>query len=176
MLRCFSVVLVSIVIVWSFPFCVNVGREVCNLNVNGLIFLELWWNRTDSVGNFVTSLRYVIAFNAVNRRKLWKISTRITKCFTYSEMWTKTSSPPSIGEMKPWPLLRQKVLIVPTIIGLRIARSDLENNKNHQSWACLGINCHWDQVRLRSYQYRQFVCTFEMWKISRAFGFVSRLF
>lgn len=45
-------------------------------------------------------------------------------------MWTKTSSPPSFGVRNPWPLLRLKLLTVPVIKGLRIARSELKDWRN----------------------------------------------
>lgn len=45
--------------------------------------------------------------------------------WTYSEMWTKISSPSFCGVMKPWPLPRQKDLMVPFSTGFSRARADL---------------------------------------------------
>lgn len=61
---------------------------------------------------------------------------------TYSEMWTKTSSPPSFGVRNPWPLLRLKLLTVPVIKGLRIARSELKDWRNF-----IHVRCYADSQK-----------------------------
>lgn len=43
-----------------------------------------------------------------------------------SEMCTKISSPPVVGEMKPWPLLLQNDFTFPSSMGFLMARSEVE--------------------------------------------------
>lgn len=45
---------------------------------------------------------------------------------TYSEMWTKISSPPSNGVIKPCPFSLQNVLIVPSNSAVLSILSDLK--------------------------------------------------
>ena len=54
-----------------FPLGVYVGRQICDLNMNRLVFLVFWWNGADTVGHFVALLWNVFAFNAKNNEKLF---------------------------------------------------------------------------------------------------------
>lgn len=56
------------------------------------------------------------------------IHVTLKKMFTYSEMCTNMSFPPSCGVMKPCPLLRQKLLHTPDCSGDSEAILDLKEN------------------------------------------------
>jgi hypothetical protein len=70
----------AVIVDRRFPFRVDVRGEICDFNVNGLVFLVFWWNRAHPVGNFIACLRNVFAFNAKtsgNRQKLEEISRKL---------------------------------------------------------------------------------------------------
>lgn len=116
------------------PLFMMTGREVNNTNMNGLLLHHFRRNTNDSEDNFIPIVRHVGALDAVEKKILKVNSTKMrnrTKCllYTYSDTWTKMSSPPSFGVMNPCPFCRQNVRIVPRTCGSCSMRSRLEKSK-----------------------------------------------
>lgn len=61
---CASLSFVAVVVDRRFPFGMHVRRQVSDLHMNRLILLVLRRNGANAIRNFVTRLRYVLAFDA----------------------------------------------------------------------------------------------------------------
>lgn len=137
---------------WAVPsLMLHPLNRVHNLHVNCWEFLIFGWDWTALVAHFIPSFRHKVTLKAVPNRNMHQLywgeqmeGKKFSKTgprnenwpSTYSEMWTKTLSPPSVGSMNPWPFSLQKDRTTPRWVGPILALSDLQRGRNHSNHAC----------------------------------------
>lgn len=119
--------------------CVIFTSTACTFRFLGGIRLTLYVTSSPSTGTYSPSMLKEKSGRAVKNfcfleyfggKWSYNISVYRNNClgvkgFTHSEIWTKMSSPPLEGRMKPWPCDREKFLHTPLNTGPEWARTVL---------------------------------------------------